>query len=399
MRDFFSFDPKLLFYGFAIIFFASYGQTFFISIFNNEIRNFYQLSDGEFGLVYAFGTLTSSFVLVGFAKLIDHIDLRYYSFIISIGLAFACLSMYILYDSVIYLFFVIFGLRFFGQGAMSHAGDTTLARYFGSNRGKALSVGSFGGMIGVMILPIIVVQLTNIIGWRHVWLVSSLSILLFFLPLLFLSLQKQNIRHSNFTENIKNFENNKKWRTRDVAIDKKFYIYLPLSIAAPFITTGLVFHQIFIIEQKGWTLEMLANSFIFLGFFSILGLMLGGPIIDKYNTKKVIIFTHTPLFFAILFLIFFDTYTSMFIYMSLVGISIGIGTPFIGSLWAELYGLESLGTVKALLHACMVFASALSPVIFGYMIDFGLGIFSLCLMSIVIIFLSTALPMIYNNIK
>ena len=82
MRDFFSFDPKLLFYGFAIIFFASYGQTFFISIFNNEIRNFYQLSDGEFGLVYAFGTLTSSFELVGFAKLIDHIDLRYYSFII-----------------------------------------------------------------------------------------------------------------------------------------------------------------------------------------------------------------------------------------------------------------------------------------------------------------------------
>jgi MFS family permease len=86
-------------------------------------------------------------VLVGFAKLIDHIDLRYYSFIISIGLAFACLSMYILYDSVIYLFFVIFGLRFFGQGAMSYAGDTTLARYFGSNRGKALSVGTFGGMI------------------------------------------------------------------------------------------------------------------------------------------------------------------------------------------------------------------------------------------------------------
>ena len=80
MRDFFSFDPKLLFYGFAIIFFASYGQTFFISIFNNEIRNFYQLSDGEFGLVYAFGTLTSSFVLVGFAKLIDHIDLRYLFF-------------------------------------------------------------------------------------------------------------------------------------------------------------------------------------------------------------------------------------------------------------------------------------------------------------------------------
>ena len=67
----------------------------------------------------------------------------------------------------------------------------------------------------------------------------------------------------------------------------------------------------------------------------------------------------------------------LLIYMSLLGINLGIGPPFVGSLWAELYGLESLGTVKALLHACSVFSSALSPVIFGYMIDFELGILSL----------------------
>ena len=155
MREFFSFDPKLLFYGFAIIFFASYGQTFFISIFNAEIRNFYRLSDGQFGLVYALGTVSSSLILVGFAKLIDYIDLRLYSFIISLGLAIACLGVYILYNSAIFLFIIIFALRFFGQGAMSHAGETTMARYFEGNRGKAISVGTLGGMIGVMILPFI----------------------------------------------------------------------------------------------------------------------------------------------------------------------------------------------------------------------------------------------------
>ena len=64
MKAFFSFDPKLLLYGFTIIFFASYGQTFFISIFNTEIRNFYHLSHGEFGIVYALGTLASSFILI-----------------------------------------------------------------------------------------------------------------------------------------------------------------------------------------------------------------------------------------------------------------------------------------------------------------------------------------------
>ena len=70
-------------------------------------------------------------------------------------------------------------------------------------------------------------------------------------------------------------------------MDKKFYFYLPLSIATPFISTGLMFHQIFIINQKGWTLDMLAKGYIFLGIFSIIGLVFGGPIIDKYNTKKI----------------------------------------------------------------------------------------------------------------
>ena len=50
-------------------------------------------------------------------------------------------------------------LRFFGQGAMDHAGGTTMARYFGNNRGKALSVSTLGGMIGVMLLPMFIIYL------------------------------------------------------------------------------------------------------------------------------------------------------------------------------------------------------------------------------------------------
>ena len=89
----------------------------------------------------------------------------------------------------------------------------------------------------------------------------------------------------------------------------------------------------------------------------------------------------------------------MYFYMSLLGFNLGLGIPFIGSLWAELFDLESLGTVKALLHACSVFFSALSPLIFGYMIDFGLGINSLCALSLFIIIFSTLLTVIYIKIE
>jgi hypothetical protein len=85
--------------------------------------------------------------------------------------------------------------------------------------------------------------------------------------------------------------------------------------------------------------------------------------------------------------------------MSLLGFTLGIGAPFIGALWAELYGLENLGSIKGLLHACMVFASALSPVIFGLIIDIGFGILTISIISLLIISISTFLPLKYENAK
>ena len=135
MKNFILYDPKLLLYGFLIIFFASYGQTFFIALFNDDIKAVYNLSDGQFGMVYALATTFSSLLLINFAKLIDFIDLRIYSFVVTIGLLLPCLAVYFLPENIIFLFIIIFALRFFGQGAMTHAGITSMTRYFGKNRG------------------------------------------------------------------------------------------------------------------------------------------------------------------------------------------------------------------------------------------------------------------------
>ena len=389
MRKFFFHDPKLLIYGFLIIFFASYGQTFFIALFNDDIKNLYSLTDGQFGLIYALSTTLSSLLLINFAKLIDFIDLRIYSLLVTLGLFISCLAIYILPPSVIYLFLIIFSLRFFGQGAMNHAGITTMTRYFGKDRGKAISIGNLGGMLGVMFLPFLVVYLNYYFNFMEIWLLCSLCLLIF-LPVLYFTLNNQNSRQEKFKESIN--KDSKKWKTIDVIKNKKFLIYLPLTTAFSFIGTGLIFHQIFIFTQKGWTVEMLGTGFIFLGGFSIFGLLLGGPLIDLLNPKKAILLILFPIFFGLLILIWLDSYFFLVLYMSLYGFNLGITAPFIGSLWAELFGLESLGTVKALFHAIGVLASALSPVIFGYIIDWGFGIGLISFISLLIIIVATALP-------
>jgi len=392
MKNFFLLDPKLLVFGFLIVFFASYGQTFFISLFNEQIREHYNLTDGEFGLVYAIATTLSSLILISFGKLLDFVDLRLYSFVVSLGLSLACFGMFIFFENIVLLFLIIFSLRFFGQGGMSHAGETTMARYFGKDRGKAISISTLGGMTGFMLLPLIVVKLSNVFGLQNIWLFASLSIILF-IPFLFLILNSQNERHKSFRTNLINDPLNRRWRTRDVLLDQKFYVYLPITISAPFISTGLMFHQIYIITQKNWTFEMLGSGYVFLGIFSIVGLVVGGPIVDKFNTRKAVISSLIPVLLGIFVLLYFNNFIFLFVYMSFLGFNIGISTPFLGALWAELYGVESLGAVRAVLHASMVLASALSPLIFGYLIDWGFGIPTIVIISIFLIMFSTILPL------
>ena len=100
-------------------------------------------------------TIISAFVLVWFGRLLDKIDLRLYTFIISIGLAIFCFLMSILEYIPSIIFLIIFGLRFFGQGAMGHTSQTTMARYYEVDRGKAISFGSFGQPLGEMFLPLL----------------------------------------------------------------------------------------------------------------------------------------------------------------------------------------------------------------------------------------------------
>ena len=142
---------------------------------------------------------------------------------------------------------------------------------------------------------------------------------------------------------------------------------------------------------------MLGTGFIFLGAFSIIGLLFGGPLIDLLNPRKAILYLMLPIFIGIIVLLLYENFYFLLVYMSLYGLNLGISAPFTGSLWADLFGVESLGTVKALFHAIVVLASALSPVIFGYIIDWGFGIGLISIICLIMIIISSLLPIIFDK--
>ena len=84
-------NKKILIYGFVFTFFSSFGQSFFLGLFNPSLRNELQISHGQFGSLYEIATIFSSLLLIWFGKKIDEFNLIKYSFLVVILLSVSCL--------------------------------------------------------------------------------------------------------------------------------------------------------------------------------------------------------------------------------------------------------------------------------------------------------------------
>ena len=77
-----SLNKKIIFFGFIFTFFSSFGQSFFLGLFNPSIRNELNITHGQFGTIYAISTICSSLVLVWFGKKIDEFRIFHYSLVV-----------------------------------------------------------------------------------------------------------------------------------------------------------------------------------------------------------------------------------------------------------------------------------------------------------------------------
>ena len=69
----------------------------------------------------------------------------------------------------------------------------------------------------------------------------------------------------------------------------------------------------------------------------------------------------------------------------------GMGSNIKSALWAELYGEEVIGTVRSLFSALMVFSTALSPFMVGWLLDHDIKITAILLGAVVTIAIATIL--------
>jgi predicted MFS family arabinose efflux permease len=391
-----SLSIKVIVFGFIFTFFSSFGQSFFLGLFNSSIREALSITHGQFGSIYASATLLSSIILVWIGKKIDDVNILKFASYVIIFLSASCF-IFSKISSVIFLFVGIFLMRLAGQGLSSHTATTTISRFFEKNRGRALSTGWLGLSLAEFIMPVLIVFLLTFIEWRDIWVSISILVILILPIATFLLVREVKLdtrEESKLEENNKEI---KQWKRIEVLKDYRFYIICMTMLAMPWIATGSFVYQSFISSSKEWGPYVIAQSFMAYSILSVITLFISGFLIDKFSSRKLLIYMNIPLFFSTVVLYNFNAPLSSFVFFGLLGLTNGLANVLGSSTWAEIYGVKYIGSIKALTTALMVFATAFGTALFGLLIDIGFSIEQIAVVSGTYIFSSIILLYLVKN--
>lgn len=390
MRNYLQFvlnEKRLLSFGLTFTFFSSFGQTFLISLFVPFFLTAFDLSNASFGSIYSLATLASAFSLPFIGKWIDYLPLKNFSLIVSGGLMLAAFTVSVSWH-IAMLFLGLLLLRLLGQGLCSHTAQTAMAKFFRLQRGKALSIANLGYPIGEAIFPIIITSLIPILSWRGTWGGITLAIGILLIPFILYTLRGKTAELT--TPDVVSDDTDAKPAGYDLVLtDNSFYLLLPAVLLPPFWTTGLFLYQVSIAEQLGWSATLIASAFVAYAGSRVVSSLGIGPVIDKLSARQVFAYHLLPLAGGLLMAYFHPGKWSAFAYMLLLGMTMGMSSNLKSALWAEMYGEESVGTIRSLFSSLMVFSTALSPFLLGWLLDNNFAMTDILLSAFISIIIGT----------
>jgi MFS family permease len=376
----------------ALLYFCScFGQTFFISLFAGEIRQAFNLSHGEWGFIYSGGTLASAIAMLCFGGYVDKYKITLNIKIVIISLSLVCLTM--TFVSLVWLLpLIIFGLRFFGQGMLIHIPAVAIGKWYGKNKGKALSLSIMGFSVGEAIFPVIFVSLFMLIGWRNSWLVGTV-ILLFILPIIITLLSNERVPNSK-QENLSDQVGmgSKHWKRKDVLKNWVFWAVIIPFLIPPIFSTAFFFNMVHLTEVKNWSLITFTSLFPFYTGMSIITTLASGWMLDKFGVEKILPFYLIPMATGLLIFSYSNTYLTAAIGFSFLGMTQGLAMTIGGTFWPTYYGTKNLGSVRSLSTSTMVFGTAIGPAVVGKLLDIDVNYnFILLGMSVLAVIASLSL--------
>ena len=236
------------------------------------------------------------------------------------------------------------------------------------------------------------------VGWRQSWQIAGALLVLFMVPAILYLLRGHGQRHDDYLTQLNQppaddvrVYRRRQWTRAEVIRDRYFYLFAPGLMSQPLMFTGFIFHQVHLVESKGWPLIGWAALFSLYAVVSVATKLVSGVLIDRYGAIRMVPLVALPMGIGLIVLAFSTSLVGAAIFLVLTGITVGYQSTTTAPFWSEMYGNQHLGSIKSLGAAAMVFCTALSPIVIGWQIDIGTGMDTLAIAAAIYIFLTSGL--------
>ena len=355
---------------------SSLGQTFFIGLFGAEFRDAFDLSQTALGALYGAATLASGLLMFWLGSLADHWSMRRSIAVVLCGLALGA-GLVSLAHGLLGLVVGLFLLRLCGQGLAGHLAVVAAARY-ARRRGRAVTMVSYGFILGEAMLPALVALGMESLSWRGVWLLAALITIGVALPVLVWLAWP--LTHPRVLRDAETSAVSPAVMTRrKLFTQASFLRVLAIVLVPPVVVTAVFLHQGTIARMLSWDLTDVASGFVLFAGIQGLFAFAGGRVIDRFSARVLIRYSLLPAGLGLLSLSILSPAASLWALFAGVGMTAGLNGVITGAVWVELFGSAQLGLIRGVYSALMVVSTALGPVALGLLLDWQVSLLSMAL--------------------
>lgn len=370
------------------------GQTVGISVFTPHLMGALDLSAVELTSAYLVGTALSGLLIPVGGRQFDVLGGRQYTVLVSLlfGLTLFYMSQLVFFSgelskwipsatsaSFLAATFGFWGIRFLGQGLVTVAARSTLAKWWDAKRGQITAINGIAISFAFSSAPRILDWQIQWLGWQGALFLNG-GLVAFVGGLVGWLFVRDNPEECGLEIDggrvVRKRENSDSFFVRDLTREEalKTYAFWLISLSVGFhalMTTAYTFHVIDIAETTGVDREWILNMFIFSSFLSITISFIAGYLVDFVRMRWIaMVFSAGGCIFSLAVLFLGNPFSGFWLLLGM-GLSWGTFPVLLNIPIPRYFGRAHIGAISGVNLLFIVWGSAAGPLVFTLLKDFS----------------------------
>jgi len=338
------------------------GQTAGLSPFTDPLIDQLDIDRTSLSLSYLIATLVGASAMPFLGRLLDTYGARRSIMIIGVTLALVLVGISFITE-ILGLTASYVGLRMVGQGALTLAATTLVARAVTHRPGLALGIVGAVGAAGISLAP---VAIERLIAWTDiatVWRIEAAMVMLIVVPIAIFLPKDGPERTASGTLIIPPTESGH--TVAQALRTGMFWVLSGAGFTLGMLATGLAFHLVSILGEQGLSPSEAAANFIPQTVTALLATLGFGAIIDRIDPRWGVAASMLLLSGALVFLPYVNPGVNGIAFGLILGASLGALRGVEAAAFVRYYGRGHIGAIRGVATAIGLASTALGPLYFA----------------------------------